>query len=665
MAIETQPESAQAPGGREPGGTPKQRSWWLRPAWHTALIGAVIGYALGHWLGNFMTPGFEATGGGAPDSNDTAIVLGYAFLVLGWLIGLGVFNDLIRQMLGRPIPQLEEEREAIGGLSRYFRYTLDHKVVGIQYLIGMLVYFFTGGLLAMAIRTELLSPSYHVLSPTAYIQVVGEHGTMMMMMMTSVIVGPFGNYLVPIMIGSKRVAFPRLEALSFWLTPCAYVILLSSFLLGGFPTGWTGYAPLSIQAAEGMDAYAFAFGLMGVSIILAGFNIIVTIICYRAPGMRWGRLPMFVWSMLTTGFLFVLAAPVLVGGMYMILTDRTAQTAFFINQLGGSSYLYQDLFWFFGHPEVYILALPGFGIVSEIIPVFTRKPLFGYKIAAAGMFGVAILSFFVWQHHLFMSGINPDMRPLFMLTTELISIPTGFIYLVALGTFWQAKIRLTVPMLFAMGMYVNFLFGGISGVFVSDVPADTTAHGSFFVMAHFHYTIMGGLIFAFFGGLYYWLPKVMGITLNQRLGKIHFWTMFITFNSTFMPLFAVGMLGQPRRVFEYARNLETLNDWVSISAFCLGVSMLIFIFNFVMSTVVWRERAPQNPWQARGLEWQIPSPPPPENFAHIPVVLAGPYEYGDPNALPVADLNPPAGVIAGALAGAGAGSATTSTGSEA
>jgi cytochrome c oxidase subunit 1 len=665
MAIETQPESAQAPGGREPGGTPKQRSWWLRPAWHTALIGAVIGYALGHWLGNFMTPSFEATGGGAPDSNDTAIVLGYAFLVLGWLIGLGVFNDLIRQMLGRPIPQLEEEREAVGGLSRYFRYTLDHKVVGIQYLIGMLVYFFTGGLLAMAIRTELLSPSYHVLSPTAYIQVVGEHGTMMMMMMTSVIVGPFGNYLVPIMIGSKRVAFPRLEALSFWLTPCAYVILLSSFLLGGFPTGWTGYAPLSIQAAEGMDAYAFAFGLMGVSIILAGFNIIVTIICYRAPGMRWGRLPMFVWSMLTTGFLFVLAAPVLVGGMYMILTDRTAQTAFFINQLGGSSYLYQDLFWFFGHPEVYILALPGFGIVSEIIPVFTRKPLFGYKIAAAGMFGVAILSFFVWQHHLFMSGINPDMRPLFMLTTELISIPTGFIYLVALGTFWQAKIRLTVPMLFAMGMYVNFLFGGISGVLLSDVPADTTGHGSFFVMAHFHYTIMGGLIFAFFGGLYYWLPKVMGITLNQRLGKIHFWTMFITFNSTFMPLFAVGMLGQPRRVFEYARNLETLNDWVSISAFCLGASMLIFVFNFVMSTVVWRERAPQNPWQARGLEWQIPSPPPPENFAHIPVVLAGPYEYGDPNALPVADLNPPAGVIAGALAGAGAGSATTSTGSEA
>ena len=350
-------------------------------------------------------------------------------------------------------------------------------MVGLQYLIGMLVYFFTGGLLAIGIRTELLSPTYHVMSPTMYLQVVGEHGTMMMMMMTSVILGPFGNYLVPIMIGSKRVAFPRLEALSFWLTPCAYVILLTAFLDGGFPTGWTGYAPLSVQAGQGMDAYAVAFGLMGISIILAGFNIVVTIICFRAPGMRWSRLPMFVWAMLTTGFLLVLAAPVLVGGMYMIITDRTAQTAFFVNQLGGSSYLYEDLFWFFGHPEVYILALPGFGIVSEIIPVFTRKPLFGYKVGAAGMFGVAILSFFVWQHHLFDSGMDPDMRPLFMLTTELISIPTGFIYLVAMGTFWKAKIRLTVPMLFAIALFVNFLFGGISGVFVSDVPVDTTAHG--------------------------------------------------------------------------------------------------------------------------------------------------------------------------------------------
>ncbi len=650
MAIEIQPESAQAPGAGEPGAPRTARPWWLRPAWHTAIIGAVIGYFFGHFLGNWLGSGYQQVA--SSDDNDMAIVLGYLFLILGWLIGLGVFNDLVRQMLGRPITHSGDEADDTG-MARYFRYTLDHKVVGIQYLVGMITYFLTGGLFAMAIRTELLSPSYHVLSPSAYLMVVGEHGTMMMMMMTSVIVGPLGNYFVPLMIGSKRTAFPRVEALSFWLTPCAYVILLSSTLFGGFPTGWTGYAPLSIQAGEGMDGYAVAFGLMGVSITLAGFNLICTIICYRAPGMRWSRLPMFVWSILTVSFLFVLAAPVLVGGMYMMITDRTVQTAFFTNQLGGSSYLYQDLFWFFGHPEVYILALPGFGVVSEMLPVFCRKPLFGYKISAAGMFGVCILSFFVWQHHLFDSGIDPDMRPLFMLTTEMISIPTGFIYLVGMGTLWKAKIRLTVPMLFALGMYVNFLFGGISGVVLSDVPADVTSHGSFFVMAHFHYTIMGGLIFAAFGGFYYWLPKMMGIRLNERLGKWNFWIMFIAFNSTFMPLFAVGELGQPRRVFEYATNLQTINDWVSISAFCLGFGVLLFLINFVMSTVVWREPATRNPWRSRGLEWQTSSPPPPDNFEHIPVVLSGPYEYGDPNALPVADLNPPAGVISGALAGAG------------
>ncbi len=300
MAIEIQPESAQHPGGREPGAAPKARPWWMRPAFHTAIVGAVIGYVFGHWLGSFLAGGYQAVS--LNDNDDFSIVLGYAFGVLGWLIGLGVFNDLYRQMIGKPVRVAEEDLTA-GGLSKYFRYSLDHKVVGIQYLFAMVAYFLTGGLFAMAIRTELLSPSYHVLSANAYLEVVGEHGTMMMMMMSSVVIGPFGNYLVPLMIGSKRVAFPRIEALSFWLTPCAYIILLSSILFGGFPTGWTGYAPLSIQAGEGMDGYAVAFGLMGISMILAAFNIVVTIICYRAPGMRWSRLPMFVWAMLTTGFL--------------------------------------------------------------------------------------------------------------------------------------------------------------------------------------------------------------------------------------------------------------------------------------------------------------------------------------------------------------------------
>ncbi len=653
MAIETQPGTTQQPSGGEPGGPRPVRAWWRRPAAHTALAGAVLGYFAGHWLGNYMGANYQQVS--TADANDLAIVLGYIGVVIGWLIGLGVFNDLVLQMLGRPVStteqRTEQEEARLTGVAKYFRFTLDHKVVGLQYLVGMIIYFCTAGLFAMAIRAELLSPTYHIFSSSTYIEIVGEHGTMMMMLMTSVILGPFGNYLIPIMIGSKRVAYPRLEALSFWLTPVAFLILLSSILLGGFHMGWTGYPTLSIQDTSGADAYAFAFGLMGISMILAGFNIVVTVICYRAPGMRWSRLPIFVWGIMGTAVMMVLAAPVLVGGMYMLLTDRTVQTAFFTDQLGGSTYLYQNLFWFFGHPEVYILALPGFGIVLKIIPVFCRKPLFGYKVAAAGMIGVTLLSFFVWQHHLFMSGINPDMRPLFMLTTELISIPTGFIFLVAMGTFWKAKIRFTVPMLFALAFYFNFLIGGVTGVYLSDVPVNTTAHGSFFVMAHFHYTIMGGLIFAFMAGIYYWLPKLTGIRLNQALGKVQFWTMFIFFNSTFLPLFAVGLAGQPRRVFEYARNLETLNDWVSISSFLLGGSILIFVINFVWSTVIVRERETGNPWRSRGLEWQVSSPPPPGNFETVPVILSGPYEYGVKDAPPVADLNPPPGLLTVAVNG--------------
>ena len=652
MAIETTPGADRVqPAGGEPGSPAGRRAWWARPAVHTGLLGAVVGYLIGNWLGHLVQSTSANFAQGLSDTRDWPVVLGYLFGTVGWLAGLGVFNDIFRLMAGKPLPDIEHA--PAGGLAKYFRYTLDHKVVGIQYLFGMIVYFLTGGLFAMAIRTELLSPTNHIMSASSYLMVVGEHSTMMMMMMSSVVLGPFGQYFAPIMIGSKRMAFPRIEALGFWLTPPAYVVLLSSILWGGFPTGWTGYAPLSIQSSPGMDGYAVAFGLMGISMILAGFNIIVTYINYRAPGMRWSRLPMFVWSMFTVSFLQVLAVPVLIAGFYIMITDRTAQTAFYVNQLGGSSYLYQNLFWFFGHPEVYILALPGFGVVAEILPVFARKPLFAYKVGAAGMFGVALLSFFVWQHHLFDSGINPDMRPLFMLTTELISIPTGFIYLVALGTLWKAKIRFEVPMLFALGLYFNFLIGGITGVFLSDVPADTTEHGSFFVTGHFHYTIMGGLIFAFFGGIYYWVPKMLGVELNKTLGKIHFWMMFIFFNSTFLPFFALGLLGMPRRVFEYALNLEGLNRWASVSAFLLGSSFLVFLWNFIWSTGFARKKAAANPWNARGLEWQISSPPPPENFAHIPVVLSGPYEYGVKDAPPVADLNPPVGVVSAAYASAG------------
>ncbi len=620
-----------------------RRPDWLRAHLGWAVVGAVVGWFFGRYIGDLIA-------GSWPVSQDTtmnnvAVVLGLSFGVLGWLVGIGGLTYPLLKMLGRESAPAHASRSWL----RYFRLTEDHKVVGLQYLIGVLVFLFTAGLLAMAIRTELLSPTSHVFGPGTYIAIVGEHGTMMMMMASSAVVGPLGNWLVPLMIGSRRMAYPRVEAVSFWVFAAGYLVIMTALPLGGFSTGWTGYAPLQTQANPGMDAYLVGFAVIGLGMIMAGFNLAATIINYRAPGMTWSRIPIFVWSILATTALLVLATPTLVVAGYLGVLDRTVQTAFYVTEHGGSSFLWENLFWFFGHPEVYIMALPGFGIVMEMLPVFTRKPLFAYRVAAAGMIGVALLSFFVWQHHLFQSGINPDMRPLFMLTTELISIPTGFLYLVTLGTLWKAKIRFEVPMLFCLGMLFNFLIGGITGVFLSDVPVDVTVHGSFFVMAHFHYTIMGGLIFALFGGLYYWLPKMTGKQLNKRLGQAHFWTFFVFFNFTFFPLFLVGLLGQPRRVFEYAHNLQTLNDISSISAFLLGASFLIFIFNFVWSVYIDPVQAADNPWHAKGLEWQTATPVPWFDFERIPVVLSDPYHYGEPAAPPVADMGIPSLARIGAV----------------
>jgi cytochrome c oxidase subunit I len=622
----------------------------------TAIVLGVGGFFFGAWIGGKMAVGHDYLIG--TDQNDVGIFMGFLFGTIGWLAGLGFFNYPLARLAGRPPLDWSSEdemyvvpdatiRQHEGGIGRYFRLTTDHKVVGIQYFFGVGIFFFIGGLNAMLIRTELLRPREHAWPAGQYISLVGLHGTMMIMMTSAFILGPFGNYFVPLMIGARRLAFPRIEALTFWLVPLAGFVLLSAIAWNGFPTGWTGYAPLADQARAGMDAYIFAFILIAISLTLVGINLLTTILTMRAPGLTWSRLPIFVWAVIGTSLLMALAAPVLVAAMTMGLMDRAANTSYFIASGGGSPYLYENLFWFFGHPEVYILALPGFGIVLEILPVFARKPLWGYRLAVAGMLGVTFLSFMVWQHHLFVSGMNASLRPFYMLTTELISIPTGFIFLNAMGTLWRGRIRYTVPMLFALAFFFNFLIGGLSGIFLSDVPSDVTTHGSFFVMAHFHYTIMGGLVFAFFAATYYWLPKMTGVTLNERLGKIHFWLMFVFFNLTFFPLFAAGFLDMPRRVSTYAPHLQPLNDFVSASSFVLGFSMLIFIANLIWSLVFARQPAEENPWHSRSLEWQVATPVPVHNFERIPVITAGPYEYGVPNAPPVADFGAGAVAVAG------------------
>jgi cytochrome c oxidase subunit I len=609
--------------------TTTPRSGWRRLLGFNLLTGIVLGiggWYLGHFIGSKITGAnldyyVDAT------QNDISIMLGYLLGVVGFLVGLGFASYPLKRLVGHPPSLAEKESEGLG-LYRYFTLSTDHKVVAKQYMVGIGLFFFVGGLNAMLIRTQLLQPNVHVFGANQYLTLVGMHGSMMMGIMTSGILGPFANWLVPIMIGSRRMAFPRIESLTFWLLMAGAVILITTIFFGGFQTGWTGYQPLGAQGTAGYDAYIGFFALVGLSMCLFGFNLIATIITMRAPGMTWSRLPIFVWGTFATATLMLLAAPMLIAALLMGAMDRTVQTAFFIPGQGGSAYLFQNLFWVFGHPEVYVLALPGFAIVLELLPVFSRKPLWGYRLAVAGMLGVAFLSFFVWQHHLFVSGINADLRPFYMLSTELISLPTGFIFLCAMGTLWRGRIRFTVPMLFCLAWVFNFLWGGISGVFNSDVPSDVTTHGSFFVMAHFHYTIMGGLVFAFFAAIYYWVPKMYGFKLNERLGKIHFWSMFIAFNATFAPLFGLGFMGMPRRVVTYAAGFTGLNRWVSVSAFVLGISMLVFIFNVVWSLAIKREPAEPNPWHSKSIEWQLPTPVPVHDFDRVPVFDQDPYPYG-------------------------------------
>jgi cytochrome c oxidase subunit 1 len=612
----------------------------------SAVVLGAVGYYAGWWLGHQISgPSLDYTGD--TGQNDIALFLAYILALTGFLGGLGFLNYPLSRMAGRPssVHELEEHGSVgarpTGSWTRYIGLSTDHKVVGLQYLIGIGFFIAFGGVNAMLIRFELLRPEPNVFPAGQYLTLVGLHGTMMMGMMTSGILGPFGSYFLPLMIGARRLAFPRVEAFTFWLLMAAGLLLTSTLFYGGFPTGWTGYAPLNDQANMGMDAYIMFFALVGISMTLLAFNMLATVFTMRAPGLSFGRLPIFVWGIVSTSVLNVLAAPVLITTLTLVALDRTAQTGFFLSSQGGSQYLYENLFWVFGHPEVYILALPGFGIVLELLPVFARKPLWGYRLAVAGMLGVTLLSFTVWQHHLFVSGMNASLRPFYMFSTELISIPTGFIFVCAMGTLWRGKIRYDVPMLFCLAWVFNFFIGGLSGVFLSDVPSDVTTHGSFFSMAHFHYTIMGGLIFTLFAAIYYWLPKMTGVQLNQTLGKIHFWVMFIAFNSTFFPLFAVGFLGQPRRVVTYPGNLQFLNDWVSVSAFVLGASMLVFLVNLVWSLVFARIPAEPNPWHSKSLEWQVPTPVPSYDFEHIPVIDADPYPYGEP--MPAAPALVPAG----------------------
>jgi cytochrome c oxidase subunit I len=572
-----------------------------------------------------------------PRAGDAAVVAGYAAWVVFFMLGIGAITHLYRWGFAPANPSHEDELELAGqggGLWRYFRFTTDHKVVGVQYLVTVLVLFLVGGLAAFLIRLQQSQPGGMYFSPAVYNTLVGIHGLVMIAAVIIMMTSTFGNFMLPILIGARDMAFPRLNALSYWLLFAAIPVFLSTLVLGGFETGWTGYAPLADQESAftspglGMDAYSFTIVLFGISTALSAVNIVTTVITMRTAGMFWNRIPLFVWGATLSVLLGLVVFPSFILAQVMVLMDRVFATSFFIASLGGSNWLYEQLFWFMGHPEVYVIALPSLAVAADISAVFNRKPVFGYRLFLGGMIGICLLSLLVWAHHLYLSGANTALNAAFMLNTELISIPTGAIFFVLIGTFWRGRVWLTVPLLFVLGVLSNFIIGGVTGLYLADVPTDMIFHGGMFVAAHFHFTLVGGMVFGFFAAFYYWFPKIFGRRLNPALGRLHFWLMEIGFLGTFLALFYAGLQGEPRWMAIVPPQFGGPNLVASLFTILILLSVVVFGYN-VIASVLAGQPAAANEWGGNTLEWRVSTPVPLENFERQPVVTGWAHDPGN------------------------------------
>jgi cytochrome c oxidase subunit 1 len=503
--------------------------------------------------------------------------------------------------------------------------TIDHKRIGLLYGVTAFILFLVGGIEALLIRTQLIVPQNGVLTADQYNSMFTMHGTTMIFLAIMPLSSALFNYIMPLQIGARDVAFPRLNAFSYWVFLAGAVILNMSWLFGTVPSqGWYGYAPLtdnSWNPTRAVDFWMIGLQVLGVASIAASLNFIVTILNLRAPGVTMMRLPIFTWATLITSIMIVLAFPSLTVGLILLMMDRFTGTHFYAPAAGGDPLLWQHLFWIFGHPEVYIMILPAFGIASEIIPVFSRKPLFGYAVMVYALAAIAFLGFGVWAHHMFTTGLGPTVNSVFASSTMLIAVPTGVKIFNWLGTMWLGHLRFTSAMLFAVGMVSMFTIGGISGVMEAVVPIDQHQNDSYLVIAHFHYVLFGGSMFAILGAIYYWFPKFSGRLLNEKLGVWNFWLTFIGFNATFFPMHFLGLEGMPRRYYSYGDHSGWAfwNHIVSFGSYLLAASILVFLYN-VARSLQHGEIAGDNPWDAPTLEWSIPSPPPPYNFREIPTV---------------------------------------------
>jgi cytochrome c oxidase subunit I len=604
------------------------RSVWIRAGWWRALLWTWAAGGLGVVLPAFIRHLLGWDWYSRPVTFTTVLFL----MPMGFVIGIGCFDYWGRYIIGSPTRPEDHADHGAYRWQDYFKVNTDHKVIGVQYVVTTFVFFLIGGLCAEAFRTELAKPGLQFFSGDQYNGLISVHAALMIFLFIIPMFAGLANFVIPLMLGADDMAFPRLNALSFWMLPTAGVMMVASLFWQGFGAGWTAYAPLSSDYSTVSQLF-FNIGVQfaGTSSILTAVNFVVTILTMRAPGMTLWRMPLLVWANLTTSALVVLGTPFIAGSQFMLLFDHVMHTDFFNYKAGGQVLLYQHVFWFYSHPAVYIMMLPGFGIVSEVISVMARKPIFGYRAVAFSTISIGVLGFTVWAHHMFVSGMPPWLRIPIMISTLLIAVPTGIKIFSWIGTLWGGVINLSTPMLFVLGFLFTFVLGGLSGVWLALIPVDVHVSGTYFIVAHIHYVLFGGSVFTIYAGLYFWYPKMTGRMYNETLGKWHFWTTFITFNATFFPMHYIGTEGMLRRISDYEPKYANWNMFITLCAFALGISTFIFVYNAIVSWIR-GEPAPANPWRSLTLEWQVSSPPPVFNFDSQPRIVGGPYNYGQPGA---------------------------------